>query len=98
MGGDYRAMEERGFFLVVVQIGCDYKSPARYDDELMLTTKLVRQTPAKLEHEYTVMRGGKLVAKGKSTLACVDRNGQVQRLTDEILFGAAQSKEKRPVV
>jgi len=92
MGGNYRTMEQRGFFLVVVHIECDYKSPGRYDDELTLETRLARQSPAKLEHEYTVTRDGTLIAKGKSVLACVDRTGQVQRLTDEILFGERLSK------
>lgn len=88
-GGNYRAMEERGYFLVVVHIECDYKVPSGFDDLLTIRARISRQTPAKLEHEYEVYRDGKQVAKGRSVLACVDREGKVQRLTHEILYGEA---------
>ena len=90
-GGNYRVMEERGYFLVVVKIECHYKLPSRFDDKLTIRTRISRQTPAKLEHEYEVFRDGFPVAKGHSVLACVDRQGQVQRITDEILFSNAVS-------
>ncbi|MEZ6057737.1 MAG: thioesterase family protein [Planctomycetaceae bacterium] len=86
-GGNYRQMEERGFFLVVVKVECHYKQPARYDDVLMVRCRLTRQSAAKLEHEYEVWRDETLLTTGHSTLACVDRQGEVQRLTDELLFG-----------
>lgn len=85
-GGSYRQMEERGYFLVVVKIECHYRVPSRFDDLLTIRAKISRQTPAKLEHEYEVFRDGQLVATGRSLLACVDRQGQVQRITEELLF------------
>jgi acyl-CoA thioester hydrolase len=87
VGGDYRAMEARGFFLVVVKVTCQYKRPARYDDVLSIQCRLRRNSGAKLEHEYRVMRGDEQLASGESTLACVDRSGTVQRITDELLYG-----------
>jgi acyl-CoA thioester hydrolase len=86
-GGDYRAMEERGYYLVVVSVACQYKRPARYDDVLAIRASLVKWTGAKLQHEYEVRRGGELVAVGQSVLACVDQHGDVQRLTSEVLYG-----------
>ncbi|RLS52688.1 MAG: acyl-CoA thioesterase [Planctomycetota bacterium] len=88
-GGSYRQMEERGYFLVVVKIECHYRVPSRFDDLLTIRAKISRQTPAKLEHEYEVFRDGLLVATGRSLLACVDRQGQVQRITEELLFPPA---------
>ena len=84
-GGNYAKMEEQGLFIVVVEIRCRYRSPARYDDLLTLRTKLVRVTPARLEHEYQVYRGETLLAEGNSTLACVDRQGQLQRVPEEFV-------------
>jgi len=77
-GGDYRRMEEEGLFVVVVRIDCRYHRPARYDDVLRLRTAIVRVSPAKIEHEYQVFRGQELLAVAHSTLAVVDRQGQVQ--------------------
>ncbi|MEX0701034.1 MAG: thioesterase family protein [Planctomycetales bacterium] len=82
MGGDYRAMEEAGRFLVVVDISCKYKRPARFDDMLRLRTTLAEVTPAKLIHEYELFRGDEPLAAARSVLACVDRAGRVQRMPD----------------
>lgn len=90
-GGDYRAMEERGFFLVVVSVECKYKRPARYDDQLTVKVRLERWTGAKLVHEYEVIRGQELIAAGRTVLACVNRQGEVQRMTQELLYPVDQN-------
>lgn len=79
-GGDYRAMEAGGLFFVVVRIECRYRSPAHYDDLLTLKTKISRLTPAKLEHDYELLRDGQVLATAHSVLACVNRAGEVQRI------------------
>lgn len=81
-GGNYRQMEEDGLFMVVVSIECKYRKPARYDDLLTLTTRVVRVTPAKIEHEYQIRRDGELLTEARSVLACVDRAGAVQRIPE----------------
>ena len=81
-GGDYRRMEEQGHFLVVASITCRFRAPARYDDELMLRTTLTKVTAAKLQHQYELFRDGRLLATAESVLACVDREGNVQRMSD----------------
>lgn len=88
-GGDYRRMEERGHFLVVVSIACRFKAPARYDDPLNLRTTLSKVSAAKLEHRYELLRNDQLLTTAESVLACVDRAGNVQRLPDVLpgLFG-----------
>jgi acyl-CoA thioester hydrolase len=85
-GGDYREMEERGYFLVVVRVECQYKRPARFDDLLRIRVHLAKWTGAKLVHEYEIRRGDEVIATGSSTLACLDRAGEVQRMTEELLF------------
>jgi acyl-CoA thioester hydrolase len=81
-GGDYRALEERGVFMVVTRATCNYLLPARYDDLLTLKTKIAKVGQAKLEHDYALFRAGQLLATGHTVLACVDRQGRVQRVTD----------------
>ncbi len=83
-GGDYRKMEEGGHFFVVVEMNVKYRSPARFDDLLTLRTRVVRVTPAKLEHEYRLFRDAVLIAEARSVLACVDRQGHVKRIADVI--------------
>ncbi len=83
-GGSYREMEDQGFFLVIIDIGCKFKSPARYDDLLTLRTTVERVTRVKIVHRYELLRDGTVLAQGHSTLACVDRDGKPQALPEAI--------------
>lgn len=81
-GGNYRTLEERGLFFVVVELNCKYQLPARYDDLLTLRTTVKRVTFVKLEHEYQIHRGGEAIMSGRTVLACIDRDGKVQKLSN----------------
>lgn len=81
-GGSYRAMEDTGRFLVVTKAAIRYLASARYDDLLRITTRLERVSFAKLEHTYEIHRDDKLLTTAGTTLACVDRDGKVQRMSD----------------
>jgi acyl-CoA thioester hydrolase len=83
-GGNYRAIEESGLFLVVVKLDVRYHSPARYDDLLTLKTRVERISAVKIEHSYQLFRDEQLLATASSTLACVDRAGHVQRLPEAL--------------
>lgn len=81
-GYDYRRVEEGGLYMVIVDVSCRYRRPARYDDVLRLRTTTTRVTAAKIEHEYQLFRGDELLAEGRSALACVDREGRLQRVPE----------------
>lgn len=83
-GGDYRELEANGLFFVVVNLSCQYKIPARYDDVLLLKTRVARLTPAKLEHDYELWRDKDLLATAHTTLACLNRDGVVQRIPEAV--------------
>jgi acyl-CoA thioester hydrolase len=91
-GGNYREIEESGLFLVVVKLTCNYHSPARYDDLLTLRTKVERITAVKIEHGYRLFRGHQLLATASSILACVDREGKVQRVPEALTDGWEESR------
>jgi len=76
-GGNYRQMEESGLLVVVVKAECRFHRPACYDDLLRLRTTVTRVTQAKIEHRYELLRDGELLATGHTTLAVVDRSGEV---------------------
>lgn len=82
LGHSYGELERQGIFFVVVKVECRYKAPARYDDELTLTTTVTRQTHVKIEHAYALHRGITLLAEATSTIACVGRDGQVQPIPE----------------
>ena len=65
---------------MVVDVGCEYHLPANYDDLLLLRTKLVKAKGVRIHHQYEVMREQEILAKGHTTVACIDRSGKVKRL------------------
>lgn len=81
-GLSYRDIEDAGHFLVIIDIGCKFKKPARYDDLLTLRTTVERVSHVKIVHKYELSRDGELLAEGHSTLACIDRDGRPQALPD----------------
>src|SRR4051812_1152201 len=80
----YRDLEDQGYLLVLTRVQVRYRSPARYDDLLMLRTNVVRTTLVKIEHRYELLRDGVLLAEGETTLGCVDRAGKAQALPDSL--------------
>ncbi|GMU21034.1 MAG: hypothetical protein AMXMBFR13_11290 [Phycisphaerae bacterium] len=83
-GFRYRDLEERGVFFVVAKLQCRFRRPARYDDLLLLETRIQRQTWARIDHEYKLFRDGLLLCEAQTTLACIDRNGLVIQIPEEL--------------
>jgi acyl-CoA thioester hydrolase len=85
-GVRYRDLETAGCFLVVTEASCSYRSSAGYDDELRIATQVTDVTPVRIVFRYRVTQadGGRLVAEGETTLACVDGTGRPRRLPPEL--------------
>lgn len=84
-GFRYRDLEEKGVLFVVAKTACTFKRPARYDDLLQLEVRIVRQTRARIDHEYRLLRDGVVLCEATTTLACVDRTGRPIPIPEEIV-------------
>ncbi len=73
-GMSYAEMEKRGVMLPVTAISCRYRLPAKYDDRLVITARITRLTPARIEFGYTVTKKGgtEILAEGTSSHGFVD--------------------------
>jgi len=80
LGHSYAELEQQGVFFVVVKVEVRYRAPARFDDELTLTTKVVKQTHVRIDHAYELRKGSTLLAEATTTIACVDRNGELTQI------------------
>jgi len=80
MGHAYADLERQGIFFVVVKVECRYRAPARYDEEVQLTTRIKRQTHVRIDHEYELKRGETLLADAATTIACVNGEGQLTEI------------------
>lgn len=83
-GGRYREMEAAGQFVVVVRADVRYRSPARYDDVLVVTTQVTKVTAAKIVHQYTIRRDEATLVEAEVTLAVIDRNGKLQMVPEDL--------------
>jgi acyl-CoA thioester hydrolase len=92
-GFSYRELEETGLMLVVRSMHVDFHSPAEFDDELLLLTRLGYCHGARIEHHYRLVRprgfspegaavdgDADLIVSGQSEIGCVDATGRVRRL------------------
>jgi acyl-CoA thioester hydrolase len=84
LGHSYADLERDGVLFVVVKVECRYKSPARYDEELTLITRVARQTHVRIDHTYELRRGETLLAEASTTIACVGRDGQVRQIPESL--------------
>jgi acyl-CoA thioester hydrolase len=74
-GFTYRAIEERGFVLVVTEIGCRYRVPFHYDDEVVIVTTVEESASRSIRVGYELRdaSGERLHASGFSVHFWVDR-------------------------
>ncbi len=75
-GMTYRDMEEKGLMLPVIEARCFYKQPAKYDDAVIVRTRMAEFKGVRLKMEYEVIReeDGALLAKGYTVHAITDSN------------------------
>lgn len=92
LGHSYADLERQGIFFVVVKVEVKYKSPARYDEELVLKTRVVRQTHVRIDHAYQLFRGDTLLAEGATTIASVNREGEVTAIPSFLQSEADHSR------
>ncbi len=82
MGGSYRAMEESGLYFVVVKLECKFHKPAKYDDIITVKTGFGKVSRVKMELIYEIYRDQELLVTGSTTLATLNKQGQVCPLSE----------------
>jgi acyl-CoA thioester hydrolase len=80
-GWTYRDMEEQGIALPVIEAHCEYRQPARYDDDIELRTTGALITPVRIRFDYEVRREGTVpLASGHTVHAAIGKDGRPCRL------------------
>lgn len=75
---DYRDVEAQGVMLPVLEVRCQYRSPARYDDLVSIDAVVSALTPTRIEFGYRLSREGDhvILAEGKTVHAFVNKEGR----------------------
>jgi acyl-CoA thioester hydrolase len=87
IGFRYREVEEvDDCHIVVVEAQCRYRSPARYDDELLIRTRLKHLRGPVVRFGYEIVRAddGAEVADGETTHLVCDRQMKVRPLPPKL--------------
>jgi acyl-CoA thioester hydrolase len=85
-GWSYRDMETEGYSLPVIQTACEYRQPARYDDEVEVRTTGTLLSPVRVRFDYEIVRVADeaSLADGHTVHASLDGSGRPKRLPNRV--------------
>lgn len=98
LGLPYALIEERGMHFPVADASCRYFKSARYDDLIAIETVLIRIARASLTFSYRIECEGddSLIASGSTKHACVDKQGRVRRIENELVISLKAALTSSP--
>ena len=94
LGFTYKQLEgEEGCSLPVVEVRCRYKAPARYDDEILIRTRLknVRETFIHFGYELLRADDSTLLAEGETVHISTDRQGNKRPFPEKYMQAFKQA-------
>lgn len=86
LGFDYKTMEEEDdSFIMVAEAKCTYRRPARYDDRLRVTTRVIESRSRSIRFAYEVHNedSGELLATGETAHVVCDSSGRPKTLPEK---------------
>ena len=86
VGWSYREMEEEGVALPVIAAHCEYRQPARYDDEIEIRTRASALSPIRVRFDYELVRQSDalVLAEGHTVHATLDTAGRPCRIPPRV--------------
>ena len=83
-GGRVADLEAAGFALPVAEVEAQYRAPARYEDLVVVRTRVTEIRRASMKFEYQLAReaDAALLCTGSTVHACITREGRPVRLPD----------------
>ena len=89
-GIPYTEIERRGALLVVVDIGCRYRIPFRYDDPVVIRTSVGQAASRLMRFDYELRHGetGALHASGHSAHVWLDNQSRRPTTADRDVVAA----------
>jgi acyl-CoA thioester hydrolase len=85
-GWTYREMEKGGVSLPVIEAHCEYRQPARYDDEIEICTAPTVLSQVRIRFDYEArLTDSTLAATGHTVHAALGADGRPRRLPTRVL-------------
>ena len=79
-------IEELGILLPLSHMDCSFKNPARYEDGIVVKTKIRKMTCARIEFEYEIVKDtdGTVIAIGSTSHAWTDKSLKPQNIEKKL--------------
>ncbi len=86
-GFRYGDLEALGYKLVVTDVHCRYRNSARYDETVIVRTKLKGVNKRMITFGYEILRKDQeeVIAEGETRHICIDAKGKTKSLPDRFL-------------
>ena len=96
LGYTYRELEQDGFHLPVAEVKCRYKAPAKYDDLIVIRTRMLNLRGFLIHFGYEMLRDedNTLLAEGESIHLVVGPDMQRCSLPDKYMIPFAKAMGK----
>jgi acyl-CoA thioester hydrolase len=87
-GITYRALEDKGFILPVVECYSRYKAPARYDDLIVVRTAISKVKRLSCRFDYRIERKAdkQILVKGCTVHAVINREGRLAQMPEDVFL------------
>jgi len=99
LGFSYRDMErEEGRFIAVAEVTCRYRAPVRYDEEVVVRTRLKHVRKSVIVFSYELLRAEdrSLVAEGETAHVVTDSEMKKAALPEKYLNAFRKTLGKHP--
>ena len=77
--------EKFDVIFVVKSLSSKYIAPAKFEDNLVVVTKIIEKSPVRLVLEQNIEKAGKLIFISTIELAVVSSKGKITKLPDKLL-------------
>lgn len=103
LGPSYAEIEQQGIRLAVAEATLRYVAPARYDDELLVETRLERAQSRLVTFSYRIVldrpagegEAGALIATATTVLVSIDHAGRTRSMPAEVRQAFSRLLEER---
>lgn len=86
IGLNYKEFEDNGILMPVINLNCNFKKPAVYDDLLSITTKIIKMPGVRIFFEYDVLnQNGELLTQASTTLIFMNAKNNKPVLCPKVL-------------
>ena len=82
-GIDIARYHDKGYLFAVVHVDINYKKPARLGENIEVTTEVAEKSHVTITLRQDVFRGDTLLVGAIIKLACINKEGKLQRLPEE---------------